>query len=573
MAGDFESVGTAHAQGGPRTLRRAGGRATSGAVLALCLLAFSGACASAMAAGGTVTRTYSTEGTQGTFVVPAGVEAIDVAAVGGAGASSLSATGGLGARVEGELSVTPGSTLYVEVGAKGDQTARGAGVGGGSSDVRTASRAAGLAPEDRLIVAGGGGGAGAEGLKGGEAGDGGNAGGEEGQHGENVFDAEGGEGGTQTEGGFRGEEFGRAEECLRPPVSATDGRRETGGRGEACPTKQTAEGGGGGEGYFGGGGGGAGLEDGAGGGGGSSLVPVGGSERLAEGEGPQVQISYAQPANPPAVVTAAASELRRETAIVHAIVNPEDEEVTGCEFEWGTTASYGYSVPCSSNPGAGVAPVEVSAQVAGLSDEATYHFRIVATNANGTSYGGDATFTTPLHNPPAVTGVSPEAGPQAGGETVTISGSEFDGVTSVTFGSTPAESFTVDSSESITAVTPAGTGAVSVLVTTPEGTSSAGGTQFAFLPLPVVTGVSPKKGPGTGGTSVTIEGSGFDSASTVSFGASAASSVTFNSATSITAVSPPGEGTVEVTVTTPYAGTSATTKHDRFKYKKVKIKK
>jgi hypothetical protein len=215
----------------------------------------------------------------------------------------------------------------------------------------------------------------------------------------------------------------------------------------------------------------------------------------------------------------------------------------------------------------------VFAQLTGLSVETTYHFRIVATNANGTSDGGDATFATPLHNPPAVTGVSPGAGPQAGGETVTISGSEFDEVTSVKFGSTPATSFTVDSPETITAVTPAGTGTTSVLVTTPEGTSPAGGAQFAFLAPPTVTGVSPKKGPGTGGTSVTIDGSGFDSASTVSFGASAASSVTFNSATSITAVSPPGEGTVEVTVTTPYAGTSATTKHDRFKYKKVKIKK
>jgi hypothetical protein len=573
MAGDFEPVGTAHEQGVPRTVRRACRRATSGVGLALGLLALSGACPSAMAAGGTVTRTYTTEGTQGTFVVPAGVEAIDVVVVGGAGASSSAAKGGLGARVEGELSVIPGSTLYAEVGAKGDQTARDAGTGGGSSDVRTASRAAGLAPDDRLIVAGGGGGAGEEGLRGAEAGAGGNAGGEEGQHGENVFDAEGGEGGTQTEGGFRGEEFGRDEECLRPPVSATDGRRETGGSGEHCPTKQTAEGGGGGDGYFGGGGGGAGLEDGAGGGGGSSLVPAGGSERLSEGEAAQVQISYTQPANPPAVVTGAASELRRETAIVHATVNPEDEEVTGCEFEWGTSASYEHSVPCSSNPGSGVAPVEVSAQLAGLSGEAPYHFRIVATNANGTSYGGDATFTTPLRNPPAVTGVSPEAGPQAGGETVTITGSEFDEVTSVTFGSTPAKSFTVDSSESITAVAPAGTGTVSVLVTTPEGTSSAGGAQFAFLPLPVVTGVSPKKGPGTGGTSVTIEGSGFDSASTVGFGASAASSITFNSATSITAVSPPGTGTVDVFVTTPHAGTSATTKRDRFKYKKVKIKK
>lgn len=555
-----------------RALRRARASAVRGVLTAgIGLIALAASTATAQA-GGTVTRTYTTEATQGTFVVPAGVEAIDVVAVGAAGASSSAAKGGLGARVEGELSVNPGSTLYAEVGAKGQIAARGAGTGGGSSDVRTAPRAAGLEPDDRLIVAGAGGGGGEHNRRGGEAGAGGDAGGEEGQSGQSVFEAEGGEGGTQTNGGFAGEEFGSKDECLKPPIQATDGKRETGGSGEFCPAGLTAEGGGGGAGYFGGGGGAAGLEDGAGGGGGSSLVPAGGSERLAEAEAPQVQISYTQPANPPAVVTGAASELRRETAIVHATVNPEDEEVMGCEFEWGTSESYGQSVPCSSNPGSGVAPVEVSAQLTSLSVETTYHFRVVATNANGTSYGGDATFTTPLHNPPAVTGVSPEAGPQAGGETVTITGSEFDEVTSVTFGSTPAKSFTVDSPESITAVSPAGNGTVSVLVTTPEGTNPAGGAQFAFLPLPVVKSVSPKKGPGTGGTSVTIEGSGFDSASTVNFGATAASSVTVNSATSITAVSPPGVGAVYLTVTTPDAGTSAITKKGRFKYKKVKTR-
>jgi hypothetical protein len=57
------------------------------------LLALSGACPSAIAAGATVTRTYTTEGTQGMFVVPAGVEAIDVVVVGGAGASSSAAKG------------------------------------------------------------------------------------------------------------------------------------------------------------------------------------------------------------------------------------------------------------------------------------------------------------------------------------------------------------------------------------------------------------------------------------------------------------------------------------------------
>jgi uncharacterized repeat protein (TIGR02543 family) len=82
-----------------------------------------------------------------------------------------------------------------------------------------------------------------------------------------------------------------------------------------------------------------------------------------------------------------------------------------------------------------------------------------------------------------------------------------------------------------------------------------------------VTALSPTGGTAEGGTSVTITGRGFTAptASTgVSFG-SAAAQFTIDSATQITATSPPGTGTVHVTVTTP-AGTSATTPASRYRY-------
>jgi IPT/TIG domain-containing protein len=83
-----------------------------------------------------------------------------------------------------------------------------------------------------------------------------------------------------------------------------------------------------------------------------------------------------------------------------------------------------------------------------------------------------------------------------------------------------------------------------------------------------VTKLAPKTGPSAGGTAVTITGSGFTSSATVHFGAVAAGEVTVNSATSITAVSPPGtpRAKVDVTVTTS-SGTSPIVKKDRFKYK------
>ena len=73
---------------------------------------------------------------------------------------------------------------------------------------------------------------------------------------------------------------------------------------------------------------------------------------------------------------------------------------------------------------------------------------------------------------PAVTKVAPSHGPLAGGTTVHLTGSGLVEVGSVTFGSVPATSFTVDSSTSVTAVAPAGTaGTVDVRATSPAGTS------------------------------------------------------------------------------------------------------
>src|SRR5438067_10286756 len=82
---------------------------------------------------------------------------------------------------------------------------------------------------------------------------------------------------------------------------------------------------------------------------------------------------------------------------------------------------------------------------------------------------------------------------------------------------------------------------------------------------PTVTKVVPKTGPATGGTSVTITGTGFAGATAVKFGATSATKFTVNSSTSITATSPPAiPGVVDVTVTTP-AGTSAVSLADHFK--------
>jgi hypothetical protein len=167
---------------------------------------------------------------------------------------------------------------------------------------------------------------------------------------------------------------------------------------------------------------------------------------------------------------------------------------------------------------------------------------------------------------PSVTAVSPAAGPEAGGTTVTVTGTFLSGATAVRFGSKPAAGFTVNSAASITATAPAGSGSVDVTVTTPEGGSATrSADQFRYLAAPTVTSLSPSSGHEVGGTSIAIAGANLNGATSVKFGSTPASSFTVNSASSITAAAPAGSGSVDVTVTTP-EGSSATNAGDVFSY-------
>ena len=81
---------------------------------------------------------------------------------------------------------------------------------------------------------------------------------------------------------------------------------------------------------------------------------------------------------------------------------------------------------------------------------------------------------------PYLGGRSPGFGPEAGGTTVTLSGINFTGATSVTFDGVAAASFSVVNATTITAVTPPGTGTVPIVVTTPLGASNS--KNFSYEP-------------------------------------------------------------------------------------------
>jgi IPT/TIG domain/Regulator of chromosome condensation (RCC1) repeat len=211
---------------------------------------------------------------------------------------------------------------------------------------------------------------------------------------------------------------------------------------------------------------------------------------------------------------------------------------------------------CSRTPG------EVCATGAGVTCKGTGPY---LEGAIGIAGGGEFSLAF-VESPPTVLAVSPNKGPKAGGTVVTVTGTEFSHAITVRFGA-ESRPFKVNSQSSITVVSPPGSGTVDVTVTNRVGTSATTpADQFHYAP-PRVKTISPKKGPASGGTAVTITGENFTGASAVEFGANNATGFKVNSDRSITAVSPASTAKiVDVTVTTP-SGTSQPTKKDHFKYR------
>ena len=174
---------------------------------------------------------------------------------------------------------------------------------------------------------------------------------------------------------------------------------------------------------------------------------------------------------------------------------------------------------------------------------------------------------------PTVTGLSPTSGRAVGGTTVTITGSGFGtGNPVVRFGGIAAP-VTAHTPTSVTVVTPnvtvGGTSGVTVTTTgTAAGTSPVvPASLFTFL-SPLVTSVIADHGPLAGGGQVTIKGSGFTGATSVTFGSTPAATFQVASPTTIVATVPAGSSTstpVQVVVVGP-SGTSPVTAGSTYYY-------
>lgn len=105
-----------------------------------------------------------------------------------------------------------------------------------------------------------------------------------------------------------------------------------------------------------------------------------------------VRVTTLPPTGRPVVITNPATLITSHSARLNGTVDPHGLSTT-VHFQYGRTVSYGSRT--SNQIKTGNNYQNVMATISGLTTHTTYHFRIVATNASGTRYGSDRTFTTP----------------------------------------------------------------------------------------------------------------------------------------------------------------------------------
>jgi tripartite motif-containing protein 71 len=111
--------------------------------------------------------------------------------------------------------------------------------------------------------------------------------------------------------------------------------------------------------------------------------------------------SFGYESGGPEATSQAATALKPTSATLNGTVNPLGTQ-SSYFFEYGPTTSYGTTGPAAgASAGAGTEALARSQSISGLVPESTYHFRILATNPKGITYGKDLTFTTAANAAPS----------------------------------------------------------------------------------------------------------------------------------------------------------------------------
>jgi|GEM_PF-2005444 len=161
---------------------------------------------------------------------------------------------------------------------------------------------------------------------------------------------------------------------------------------------------------------------------------------------------------------------------------------------------------------------------------------------------------------PSIGNISPTSGTVSGGTLVTISGSDLNGVTSVTFGGVAGTNLAISNANSLQVTTPAAAAPGLVDVEISDGTN--GDTQlngFQYqAATPIINSVLPASGTQSGGTVVTIQGIDLTNVSSVTFDGVAGTNLNVISATSLEVTTPAGTGLVDVVVSDGSASNTLT---------------
>jgi putative cell wall-binding protein len=222
------------------------------------------------------------------------------------------------------------------------------------------------------------------------------------------------------------------------------------------------------------------------------------------------------PAGSPTTVTEAASAVGTTTATVNGTINP-NSHTTSYYFEYGTSTGYGFVTP-TVNGLTGSTTQSVSANLGSLLGGTTYDVQLVANNTDGTTTGGNVSFTTSAlaGSPVVVT----EAATSISGTTAVLNGTINPEGTPVSnyhfmFGTTPSfglnttagtllSSTTPQSvSATITSLTPGATYYFELIATNGVGSSEGGTLSFVASGGLVVT----EAATAVTGTTATLNGS------------------------------------------------------------------
>ena len=94
----------------------------------------------------------------------------------------------------------------------------------------------------------------------------------------------------------------------------------------------------------------------------------------------------------PTAVTNSATSVSASGARLNGSADPNGAS-TNAWFQWGTSTAYGNTTALNS-VGSGTSPISYNADLGALACGTTYHFRAVAQNSGGTTYGSNSSFTT-----------------------------------------------------------------------------------------------------------------------------------------------------------------------------------